>query len=50
MYHSDACWKSAIVAQNKFDELGSDIAKREAVNDQMRIWVNVLGWKDIYHA
>ena len=50
MYHSDACWKDAIIARRKFDALGSDTAKREAVKDQIRIRVNGLGWKDVHHA
>jgi len=50
MHRSDACWKDAIIAQRKFDALGSDTAKREAVKDQIRIRVNGLGWKDLHHT
>ena len=50
MYHSDACWKTTAAARKKFNELGSETAKRDAVKDQIRIRVNSLGWKDLHHA
>ena len=50
MYHSDACWKTTAAARKKFNELGSETAKRDAVKDQIRIRVNGLGWKDLHHA
>ena len=50
MHHSDACWKTTATAQKKFNELGSETAKRDTVKDQIRIRVNGLGWKDLNHA
>ena len=49
MYHSDACWSTLTIARQRFSELTSETARKEAVKDQ--IWLRVIGfgWSDLHH-
>ena len=50
MYDSPACWKTVSQVTAELKKLKSDTAKREKLNDQIRIYVLGLGWEDCHHA
>ena len=48
MYHSPACWKTPEEVNQRFNNLSSESARKEAVKEQIRIRVLGFGWKDLH--
>lgn len=48
MYHSPACWNTREEVHQRFNNLSSETARKEAVKEQIRIRVLGFGWKDLH--